>query len=108
MPCNDHEWSHEEGTMKRVGVREFRDHATKYLAGDEALTIERNGEPIGIYIPTAPSSRQRKVEAMARLEAAVQRLLDATGMTEEELGDYFDLSKPLPEESEHASVQMTG
>lgn len=38
--------------MKRVGIREFRDHATRYLAGDEVLAIERHGQPVGFYIPT--------------------------------------------------------
>ncbi len=41
--------------MKQVGIREFRDHATKYLAGDEVLAIERHGQPIGFYIPTGES-----------------------------------------------------
>jgi hypothetical protein len=33
-----------------VGVREFRNQATQYLAGDEVLAIERHGQPIGFYI----------------------------------------------------------
>ena len=84
--------------MKRVGVREFRDHATKYLHGEEAVTIERNGEPIGIYIPTGGAERKKRAaEAMARLERTVERVLAETGMTEDELSRLFDLSVPIEE-----------
>ena len=82
--------------MKRVGVREFRDHATKYLHGEEAVTIERNGEPIGIYIPTGGAERKKRAaEAMARLERTVERVLAETGMTEDELSRLWDLSVPI-------------
>jgi antitoxin (DNA-binding transcriptional repressor) of toxin-antitoxin stability system len=86
--------------MKRVGIREFRDNATKYLAGNEALTIERHGEPIGVYIPTGAdrAARQaRAAEAMARLEQTIERILAETGWTEDELSQVFDLSIPESE-----------
>lgn len=83
--------------MKSVGVREFRDHATKYLAGEESLTIERNGEPIGYYIPTKRRDTAKIQAAMERLGEAVDRLLAATGLTEDELADAMDVKKPMPE-----------
>ena len=86
--------------MKRVGVREFRDHATQYLAGDEVLAIERHGQPIGFYVPTGTSRREHYSEALARLEATVRRILDETGMSEEELSGFFNLSTTPPEERE--------
>jgi hypothetical protein len=87
--------------MKHVGVREFRDHATQYLAGDEPLSIERYGVPIGIYWPAGGGSRSRKGskeanEALDRLERTVQKVLAETGMTEEELSRLFDLTIPFP------------
>ena len=54
----------QEGTMKRVGVREFRDHATHYLSGDEVLVIERHGAPIGFYIPTGAGRRESFAQAL--------------------------------------------
>jgi hypothetical protein len=39
--------------MKRVGVREVHDTATKYLAGNEVLATERHGQQVGVSIPTA-------------------------------------------------------
>ena len=91
--------------MKRVGVREFRDHATVYLGGDEILAIERHGEPIGFYIPAKGGSRESRGEALERLERTVQRVLEETGLTEEELSRLFDLSRPLPHASKHEAVR---
>ena len=83
--------------MKRVGVREFRDHATKYLAGDEVLAIERHGEPIGFYVPPGTGRRRDRAESMKRLERAIERVLAETGLTEEELARFFDLNEPMPD-----------
>lgn len=85
--------------MKRVGVREFRDHATQYLSGGEVLAIERHGLPLGYYLPAGTQSRKGSKEAneaLDRLDRTVQKILDETGMTEEELSRFFDLSVPLP------------
>jgi hypothetical protein len=86
--------------MKRIGVREFRDHATKYLAGDEVLAVERHGEPIGFYVPTGKSRQENFAEALERLEQTVQRVLAETGMSEEQLGRLFDLNVPLTDEAQ--------
>lgn len=87
---------HKEDGVRRVGVREFRDHATRYLAGDEVLAIERNGRPIGFYVPTGANREQDFAAALARLERTVEHVLAETGLTEEELSRLFDLSRPLP------------
>lgn len=84
--------------MKRVGVREFRDHATQYLAGDDVLTIERHGQPIGVYIPTAGNRRKRLKERLDSLEKTVQRILADTSLTEDEFADLFDFNRPVPEQ----------
>ncbi|MEA2596927.1 MAG: hypothetical protein QOF01_3396, partial [Thermomicrobiales bacterium] len=98
--------------MKRVGVREFRDNATKYLAGEEALTIERHGEPIGFYFPNPGARRDpqadaerrlKQAESMARLEKTIQGILERTGMSEEEFSRYFDLNEPLPDDPVESS-----
>lgn len=84
--------------MKRVGVREFRDHATHYLGGDEVLAVERHGQPIGFYIPTGASKRENFTQALERLEQTVQRMVERTGLSEDELSHLFDLNQPLPED----------
>jgi hypothetical protein len=79
--------------MQRVGVREFRDRATKYLAGNEILVVERHGRPIGFYIPAASKKDEDLQSALARLEAAVERVLAESGMDEAELSALFDLRR---------------
>jgi hypothetical protein len=37
--------------MKNIEVNDFQDNVIDYLAGDEVLTIERDGKPIGYYLP---------------------------------------------------------
>jgi antitoxin (DNA-binding transcriptional repressor) of toxin-antitoxin stability system len=88
--------------MKRVGVREFRDHATQYLAGDDVLLVERHGQPVGLYIPTKSNPHHDRVAAVQRLEQTVERILRETELSEDDLAGLFDLSKPLPDEL-HAS-----
>ena len=86
---------------RRVGGREFRGYGpTGYLKEAEPIAVERHGRLIGFYIPVEPKrTAQGQAElkdALARLEESVQRVLEETGMTEDELADYFDLNKPIP------------
>jgi antitoxin (DNA-binding transcriptional repressor) of toxin-antitoxin stability system len=83
--------------MRRVGIREFRDHATQYLGGDEVLAIERHGQPIGFYIPTGASRQESFLQALERLEQTVQQVLAETGLSEEELSRMYDLAASVPE-----------
>lgn len=92
--------------MKRVSIGEFEAHAGEYVARAEKLEIERDGRTVGYYVPVAakprdiPTERRAKPEAreaMEHLERTVQRVLDETGLTEDELADLFDLNKPFPD-----------
>lgn len=82
--------------MKNVGVREFRDHATKYLAGPDPVAVNRHGRVIGFYLPLKRDEDEVR-RAIARLGQAVEQVLDETGMSEQELAGLFDLRRPLPE-----------
>jgi antitoxin (DNA-binding transcriptional repressor) of toxin-antitoxin stability system len=86
--------------MKRIGVREFRDRATHYLSGDEAITVERHGKPIGYYIPIWERDEEAARTALERLNRTIEEILATTGMTEEELSAAFDLSRPLDDETD--------
>lgn len=83
--------------MKHVGVREFRDRATGYLKSAEPLAVERHGKLIGFYIPVEPERGATDEEefrrALGRLDETVRRVLEESGMSEEELADAFDLSE---------------
>ncbi|MFN8634548.1 MAG: hypothetical protein U0893_11880 [Chloroflexota bacterium] len=106
--------------MKRVPADEFAEHAAEYLSGPEAISIEKDGEIIGRYVPTpnghglnghgaadlaardmnAPDEKRRRKAtaraASARLSVLLQEIYAETGMTEEDLAAYFDMTKSMP------------
>lgn len=82
--------------LQSVGIREFRDHATKYLAGHAPLAIKRNGQVIGFYIPVGKDEEETR-RALARLGDTVERVLARTGLTEEELSGLLNLRRSLSE-----------
>ncbi|MDA8048380.1 MAG: hypothetical protein M0Z30_24590 [Actinomycetota bacterium] len=82
--------------LQNVGVREFRDHATKYLSGSDPVAVNKHGQVIGFYIPVEVD-RQQSRRAVEQLGRSVEAILSETGMTEEELSGLFDLRRPLPE-----------
>src|SRR3954454_343400 len=88
--------------MKRVGIREFRDHAMGYLAGSDVLAIERHGRPIGFYVPAAASQQETIAQALQRLHETVERVRSEAGLGEEELSHLYDLNEPLPEQPRRA------
>jgi len=71
--------------MRKVGVREFRDKATTLMAAGELLVIERNGKPIGFFVPIEKTDPRKRREAADRLDKTIEAILDRTGMTEDEL-----------------------
>lgn len=80
--------------MRAVGVREFRDQATTMMAGGETLVIERRGEPIGFYVPIAAKDRKAGRKALGRLGAAAENLLEAAGVSEDELVEGVSRRSP--------------
>jgi len=78
--------------LKRVGVREFRDHATTYLSGPDPVAVSKHGRLIGFYIPLQADRDEDEVRrAVAKLDQAVSQVLHETGMSEDELAGLFDL-----------------
>lgn len=71
--------------MRRIGIRDFKDHATTYLSGDETLVIERRGQPVGFYVPIEAKDRKAGREALKRLDDAVGDVLRQTGLDEDAL-----------------------
>lgn len=81
--------------MKHVGVRELRDNATRYLSAGEPLAVERHGKLIGFYLPAEASGDEELRESLERLEKAVERVRTESGTHEDELGNAFDLNRPV-------------
>ena len=86
--------------MKRVGVREFRNHAAAYLSGDDVVAVERHGRPVGFYIPTRPSTDEELAQALERLDQTVREVMARTGLSEDELSRLFDPNIPLPDDTD--------
>lgn len=79
--------------LKNVGVREFRDHATSYLSGPDPVAVSKHGRVIGFYIPVDRDEDEVR-SAVARLGETVGRVLDETGLSEDELARLVDLRRP--------------
>jgi antitoxin (DNA-binding transcriptional repressor) of toxin-antitoxin stability system len=72
--------------MKDVGVREFRDHASRYLSGDEPLAVRRHGRVLGFYVPVRQKSDTEELRvALREAQEGLVELRRATGLSEEEL-----------------------
>ncbi|MFB2881301.1 hypothetical protein [Floridanema aerugineum] len=82
--------------MKHIAVEELAEHSINYFTGNEALAIEHNGEVVGFYYPKKRPNQEEVERAVKQLSETVQRVLAETGMTEDELADLFDTSKPFP------------
>ena len=84
------------GKLKAVGVREFRNNASTYLSGSDPIAVNKHGQVIGFYIPLERDQDEVR-RAIAKLGATVEKVLEDTGMSEEELAQLFDLRRQLPE-----------
>ncbi len=71
--------------MITIGVRELRQHATRYLqavASGETVQVTDRGRPVALLVPVPAGAPMARLEAQGRL-------------TEAE-GDVLDLGPPLP------------
>lgn len=68
--------------MKRIGIREFRDNATKLLAGGEGLRIERHGHLVGYFVP---ASSEAGGEALVELAALLRDAIDNSDLSQSEM-----------------------
>lgn len=75
--------------MRRVGVREFKEKATTLISEEKAVVIEKHGTPVGFYIPILKKDKAKAREASDRLERTIHEVLARTGMTEDELVEFF-------------------
>jgi hypothetical protein len=79
--------------MKSIGIREFRDKASQYLASSEVLAVKRHGKLIGFYIPVEQSNEIEIEQALKRLSESVETALAKSGLDEIALSHALDLSQ---------------
>jgi antitoxin (DNA-binding transcriptional repressor) of toxin-antitoxin stability system len=51
----------------------------------ETLVVERHGRPIGFFVPIAATDRRAGREALGRLGRVVERVLEESGLDEDQL-----------------------
>ena len=73
--------------MQAVGIRQFRDQATTLMKLGETIRIERNGKPVGFFVPVPTPKRDRAevLESLERVGEVVGKILERTGLGEEDL-----------------------
>ncbi len=76
-------------SVKHVGVRELRADLAEKLKGSEPIVIERHGQVLGIYVPVQQVDRAKVAEALDQFHAAIERVLNETDITREELAEAF-------------------
>jgi hypothetical protein len=86
----------EDIPLEQVGVREFRDGATRYLSGSEAVAVRKHGRLIGIYFPIGRDP-ERLNRSLDEIESSIARFRAETGMSEDELAQWLNIRDPLPE-----------
>jgi hypothetical protein len=78
--------------MKSVGIREFRDKATQYLASKEVVAVKRHGKLVGFYIPVEQSDETEIQQALQNFSQTVEIAMAESGMDEVALSTALDLS----------------
>ena len=79
--------------MKSIGIREFRDKASQYLASSEVLAVKRHGKLVGFYIPVERSNEVEIEQALKSLSESVETALAESGLDEVALSRALDLSQ---------------
>jgi antitoxin (DNA-binding transcriptional repressor) of toxin-antitoxin stability system len=79
--------------MKSVGIREFRDKASQYLASSEVVAVKRHGKLVGFYIPVTQSEETEIEAALQRLNQTLEAAMSESGMDEATLALALDLSQ---------------
>ena len=75
--------------LKHVGVRELRSDLSEHLKGSKPIVIERHGKVLGIYLPVEEVDREKVAAALDEFHAAIERVLQESDITREELAEAF-------------------
>ena len=73
----------------KVGVREFREKLAYFLEAGKPVAVTRHGETVGFYIPTRRKTVKKDLTALKAAAAQLDAMLEASGITEDELVEDF-------------------
>jgi len=82
-------------TMRIVGIKEFRDDATKLLKERVPVLIMRRSKVAGIYVPLDDRdlSLELRRDMQLALAQKIQASLKAKGFTEQDILDDFEATR---------------
>ena len=73
-----------EHIITKVGIREFRNNISKYLAA-ETLAVTNHGRTIGYYIPVHTNPTSEDFKALREAAKKMETLLAQQNTTEDEV-----------------------
>lgn len=82
--------------MKRVGIRDLKNRATRLLREDEVLLIQRHGRDVGVYVPIGGVDDlplEVRLRLFARVTDEVAQAARRRRVTEETLVGRFKALK---------------
>ena len=79
--------------MKSVGIREFKDKASQYLASTEVLAVKRHGKLVGFYFPVQQSDEVEIEQALLKLSETIDLAKKESGLDEDTLSRALNLSQ---------------
>ena len=80
----------------KVGIREFRENLAAYLEASTPVAITRHGETVGFFIPTRRTETDDDLRALRSAAAQVDAMIQAAGVTEDELVSDFKKARRRP------------
>ena len=81
--------------MKQASLEDFQHQILRYSLNGEAVAVKSNGRVLGYFVP-APARDDEEISlAVTELRQAIANVREQTGLSEDELADLFDLSKPF-------------
>lgn len=85
----------EVATMRIVGVRELKDHATKLLKGRDPILVMRRDKVAGVFLPLDGDdlALDLRREVQLGLVARIRESLAAKGLSEQDVLDDFEASR---------------
>ena len=76
-----------------VGVQEFQEHLNDYIASDGPVAITQDGRKVGLFIPVPRKPTEEDRQAFKEAGDAVQAMMGAAGVTEEQIVEDFERMK---------------
>jgi hypothetical protein len=82
--------------MNHVRIEDFLQQPDLYLNVRHMVAIDKDDQTVGYFVPAPSAHNEDSPHALADLDETIQRILARTGITEDQLADLLDPSKPLP------------